>query len=303
MRERRDSCVGLNEFLLDREVPIRIEHFSSLFLTKFLRDQQFSSLFSFHLRDQGIHLTEGRGTFLSTAHSEADLEQLDAAFRAAVTAMVDARFLSRGAVRVPGSSASEPRELPLTDGQQEIWLSASQGDEANAAYNLSNTLHITGQLDVDALKRALDQLVDRHDALRVTFTADGTRQRLAEELRLEMALMDLSDLEEDARAAALAEQRALDVERPFDLVHGPLVRVRLIRMARREHHLFLTVHHAICDGWSSGTLLNRLAEIYTAERRGLAPRATAGHAAQRLCRVVRALSGEPGSRGRRALLD
>ena len=61
---------GLNEFLLDQEVPIRIEHFSSLFLTKFLRDQQFSSLFSFHLRDQGIHLTEGRGTFLSTAHSD-----------------------------------------------------------------------------------------------------------------------------------------------------------------------------------------------------------------------------------------
>ena len=86
-----------------------------------------------------------------------------------------------------------------------------------------------------------------------------------------MSLVDLSDLEEADREAALAQERALDVERPFDLLNGPLVRVRLIRTAPREHHLFLTVHHAICDGWSSGTLLTRLTEIYTAERRGERP--------------------------------
>ena len=66
---------GLNDFLQELGVPIRIEHFSSLFLTRFSRDQGFASLFYFHLRDQGIHITEGRGAFLSTAHSDADLER------------------------------------------------------------------------------------------------------------------------------------------------------------------------------------------------------------------------------------
>ncbi|HYN63017.1 MAG TPA: amino acid adenylation domain-containing protein, partial [Candidatus Limnocylindrales bacterium] len=80
--------------------------------------------------------------------------------------------------------------------------------------------------------------------------------------------VDLSALEPDARDAALEQERALDVETPFDLVEGPLLRTRLIRMGPEEHHLFVTVHHAVCDGWSSGTLLRHLAAIYSAERRG-----------------------------------
>ncbi len=84
-----------------------------------------------------------------------------------------------------------------------------------------------------------------------------------------MPLVDLSELGEEAREAALAEHRATEVETPFDLHAGPLIRARLLRMAPLEHHLFLTVHHAVCDGWSSSTLLRDLAEAYTAERRGV----------------------------------
>ena len=257
--------VRLNHFLREMEVPLRIEHFSSLFLVRFERDQQFSSLFYFHLRDQGIHITENRAAFLSTAHSDADLEHLDTACRAAVTAMVESRFLSSGfrSLRAPAAGL---RELPVTDGQQEILLSAFQSADANCAYNLSNTLHVTGPLDVSVLRRSIDELAVRHDALRVTFTADGTRQRIAPELQPGMSVLDLSGLDEEARVAALAEQRAVEVDTPFDLVDGPLVRARLIRMTEDDHHLFLTVHHAVCDGWSSSTLLRHLVEIYTARR-------------------------------------
>jgi amino acid adenylation domain-containing protein len=259
---------GLNGFLRDFEVSLRVEHFSSLFLVRFERDQQFSSLFYFHLRDHGIHVTEGRAAFLSTAHSDADLERLDAACRAAVTAMAESRFLSRG-----GASArrgEQPRVLPVTDGQQEILLSAFLSADANCAYNLSNTLHITGPVDVDILRRSIDELAVRHDALRVTFTADGTAQRVAADLKVPFTVVDLSGLDDDARLAALAEQRATEVDTPFDLVDGPLVRARLIRMAEHDHHLFLTIHHAVCDGWSSGTLLHHVTEIYTAQRQGRA---------------------------------
>ncbi|HYN64925.1 MAG TPA: aminotransferase class III-fold pyridoxal phosphate-dependent enzyme, partial [Candidatus Limnocylindrales bacterium] len=172
-----DLARGLNDFLADREVPVRIEHFSSLFLTRFQRDQRFASLFYFHLRDQGIHITEGRGAFLSTAHSDEDLEQLGAAYRAAVSALVESRFLSTGSEPLPAAVAAESRELPVTDGQQEILLAAQQGDEVNCAYNLSNTLHIRGDLDVDVLQRSIDRLVAMHETLRATFTSDGTRQR------------------------------------------------------------------------------------------------------------------------------
>jgi amino acid adenylation domain-containing protein len=261
---------GLNQFLRESEVPLRIEHFSSLFLMRFERDQQFSSLFYFHLRDQGIHITEGRAAFLSTAHSDADLERLDAACRAAVTAMTESRFLSVGSGAGPARPPVGARELPVTDGQQEILLSAFQGDETNCAYNLSNTLHVAGPLDIDILQRSVDVLVARHDALRVTFSADGARQHVAPAQTIAVTLDDFRELSAEERDAGLRDRRTLEVEAPFDLVAGPLVRVRVIRMADDDHHVFLTVHHAVCDGWSSGTLLRELTEVYTSERKGLA---------------------------------
>jgi len=262
-----DFVGGLNEYLQELEVPLRIEHFSSLFLARFARDRQFSSLFYFHLRDQGVHITEGRAAFLSTAHSDADIERIDAAYRTAARAMKQAGFLSSGS---RPSSRSEIRELPVTEGQQEILLAAAQSAEANCSYNLANTLHITGPIDVGVLQRAIGRVIARHEALRVTFTIDLTRQRIAPDLTVDAPLLDLSELDDEAREAALEEHRAAEVETPFDLQAGPLVRVLLLRAGPEEHHLFLTVHHAVCDGWSSGTLLRDLTAAYTAESRGVA---------------------------------
>jgi amino acid adenylation domain-containing protein len=261
---------GLNEYLEELDVAIRIEHFSSLFLTRFRRDQQFASLFYFHLRDHGVHITEGRGAFLSTAHTEADLALLDSAYRAAASSMKSAGFLSAAHKEAEGrrTAAAEPkpRELAVTEGQQEILLAASMSSEANCAYNLANTLHITGPLDEAALRRAVRRVVDRHQSLRVTFSQDLTRQRIVQAETLGVNIVDLSELEPEACDAALAERRTVEVETPFDLHAGPLVRVTLVRMAEDEHHLFVTVHHAICDGWSSGTLLRHIVEEYSAER-------------------------------------
>ncbi|MEL7207809.1 MAG: aminotransferase class III-fold pyridoxal phosphate-dependent enzyme, partial [Actinomycetota bacterium] len=156
----------LNGFLDEVGAPMSIEHFSSLFLTRFHAGNEFASLFYFHLRDQGIHVTEGRGAFLSTAHTDDDLDQLERAYRAAVEQMLAAGFLptatqpigaqARPATKQaqPGSAAGD-HELPLTPGQQEIWLAVQRGPEASRAYNLANTIELSGPLDVDLLGRCL----------------------------------------------------------------------------------------------------------------------------------------------------
>ena len=69
--------------------------------------------------------------------------------------------------------------VPLTDGQQEILLSAVMGDDANCAFNLLNCLHLSGDINSDALKRAIQQVVDRFDALRATISEDGRCMRIA----------------------------------------------------------------------------------------------------------------------------
>ncbi|HSJ26982.1 MAG TPA: amino acid adenylation domain-containing protein, partial [Acidimicrobiia bacterium] len=111
-------------------------------------------------------------------------------------------------------------------------------------------------------------LIARHDSMRVTFDPGMTRQRIAPKLEIDVTFVDLTSLDPGEADAALDRERANDVDTPFDLVGGPLVRARLLKRAEDDHHFFLTVHHAVCDGWSSGTLLRRLAELYTAIRRG-----------------------------------
>ena len=173
-----------------------------------------------------------------------------------------------------GSAAPDPLgviELPLTDGQQDIVLAARISDAVNSSYNLAATLEIKGPIDVAALRRAVARLVARHAALRVTFTEEGTRQRVADKLVLEVPFLDLSRLDGPERAEALEAERLAEVETTFDLVSGPLIRVRLVRVAIDEHHLFVTVHHAVCDGWSTSIVVRDLTELYRAERRGEEP--------------------------------
>jgi amino acid adenylation domain-containing protein len=162
-------------------------------------------------------------------------------------------------------------ELPLTDGQQEIWLATQFGDALSCAYNLSPRLRLKGQLDVPMLKRALQQLVDRHEALRVTCSRDGTVQCIHDELRIDVPLIDLSslgDAESEERMAVLGRE---EMTTPFDLVAGPLVRAKIIRLAQEDHVVFLTAHHIICDGWSCGVLLRNLGDLYQAACAGREP--------------------------------
>lgn len=154
---------------------------------------------------------------------------------------------------------------PATEPQIEIWLSCKIGGaEASCAYNESFTLTLQGQADVDALKLSIEALVNRHEALRSVFSADGTKICTYSYLQPDVAFEDIS-------AKALAEQSKLintyiddNARTPFNLLNGPLMRVKIFRQAADTHRVFLTLHHIICDGWSYGVLLQELGKYYSA---------------------------------------
>ncbi|MET7419839.1 condensation domain-containing protein [Dactylosporangium sp. NPDC005555] len=128
------------------------------------------------------------------------------------------------------------------------------------AYNTPVQCRLSGPLDEDALRHALDELVRRHDILRTTLPLDAGRpvQRIARSSPplLEVLTPSSSSSEEEAVAASRRT--------PFDLSAGPLVRARLLRLDDRESLLLLTFHHAVIDGWSIGVLTHELSELYTA---------------------------------------
>ena len=164
----------------------------------------------------------------------------------------------------PFADAPIGRVVPTTEPQREVWLASQLGAEASLAYNESISLRLHGVLDVPALRGALHDLIDRHDALRSTFSSDGESLYVADTVSLAVPVIDLAELPQADQEAA--RQRALDdaVERPFDLERGPLFRARLLSFGASDHLLVLTAHHIVCDGWSFGVLAREWPRLYAA---------------------------------------
>ncbi|HEX2206961.1 MAG TPA: amino acid adenylation domain-containing protein, partial [Longimicrobium sp.] len=159
--------------------------------------------------------------------------------------------------------------LPLSFAQQRLWFLEQLGD-LGGTYHIPTRLRLQGELERGALRRALDAIVARHEALRTTFVEveGGPVQRIApvEESRFQLAEHDLGgdpEAQSELRRLLGEEARA-----PFDLARGPLIRGRLIRLARDEHVLVVTVHHVVSDGWSMGVFTRELGALYGAFRRG-----------------------------------
>ncbi|MDN3054833.1 non-ribosomal peptide synthase/polyketide synthase [Streptomyces sp. SRF1] len=157
--------------------------------------------------------------------------------------------------------ADRARPLPLSFAQERLWfLHALKPEEAG--YNSALALRLTGALDTAALSRALDALVERHEALRTTFDdADGQPTQVVRPAGpVPLPVADLSGAEHGP--GALEQLLRAEYARPFSLRTGPLLRALLVRLAGEEHVLLLTAHHIVTDGWSMGVLQDELCALY-----------------------------------------
>ncbi|KAG9613471.1 hypothetical protein KCV01_g1174, partial [Aureobasidium melanogenum] len=164
----------------------------------------------------------------------------------------------------PLVAAARPRVLPLSFAQQRLWFIAQMGDDANGAYHIPGALRLHGDLDVDAMRAALDRIVQRHESLRTRFeSVEGLPvQRVDSHAAFALDIHDLRDAFD--REDAVDRWRRHDDETPFDLAQGPLVRGHLLRVGNRDHVLLLTMHHIVSDGWSIGVLMDELDTLYGA---------------------------------------
>jgi len=156
-------------------------------------------------------------------------------------------------------------EYPLSHGQQGLWFLHNLAPESTA-YNIARAVKICAPLDMTGLRRAFSALVERHAALRTTFTTSQGQpiQRVADHF-------DLNFQQEDARHwsdAQLDERLSEESERPFDLERGPLLRINLFTRSSDEHILLLAAHHIIVDFWSLALLMQELGALYKAEQSG-----------------------------------
>jgi amino acid adenylation domain-containing protein/non-ribosomal peptide synthase protein (TIGR01720 family) len=167
------------------------------------------------------------------------------------------------AVILPQPRASNA--CPLSFAQQRLWV-IDQLEAGSAVYNIPLAARLAGNVRHALLERALNEVVRRHEILRTTFSTieDEPFQIIAPDRRLALPVIDLQALPAADRETAARQLAAHAAQQPFDLAHGPLLRVQLLRLAADDHILLLTLHHIVADGWSMGVLLNEVAQLYTA---------------------------------------
>ncbi|MFJ9107699.1 amino acid adenylation domain-containing protein [Streptomyces sp. NPDC102283] len=154
----------------------------------------------------------------------------------------------------------------LSSAQHRMWLLA-QISETPAEYAITLALHLRGALEVEALDRAVDAVVRRHDSLRSCFPQqDGVPVRAetpADELRMRHAPPEPGGDPDAVLRRVVREQIA-----GLDLADGPLFRPVLVRLGAEEHLLVVVLHHIVADGWSTELLLEDIAAHYGADTAG-----------------------------------
>jgi hypothetical protein len=185
-------------------------------------------------------------------------------------ALLEQRLLKLGGAAravIPRRRPSDP--APLSFAQQRLWF-LDQLTPGSATYNAAVALRLQGALDTDALRRAIDTLVARHEVLRTAYVteAGNPKQVVLPTGSVELRGVDLRKVAAPAREAAGRAALVREVRRPFDLSRDVMLRPALVRLADDDSLLLLVTHHIASDGWSKGILYRELEALYEAGAAG-----------------------------------
>ena len=162
--------------------------------------------------------------------------------------------------------------FPAAFAQQRLWF-IDRLLPGESLYVIPLVFRLTGTLERSLLDRSIQAIVERHESLRTTLDmVDGQlMQIVAQGKGVPLQFTDLRSIANSRENVALVggafvpeHHLRQEIEIPFDLSRGPLLRVHLWQLQDTEHLLVMTLHHIIFDEWSSGVLMRELGALYTA---------------------------------------
>jgi len=158
---------------------------------------------------------------------------------------------------------------PTTFSQQRLWF-LDQLEGSSAHYNMPGAIRFDGQLDFDALNRAYNTIIERHDSLRTYFYSDGNRpyQVIRPFSQTPIKIVDLSHLKDDEQMLAVEKIDSEEVDTAFNLSSALMIRAVLLKLSDDENIMLYSMHHISSDGWSSGVLENEFIELFNAYTKG-----------------------------------
>ena len=279
-------AAALRQVIASHGAPLRIETCASRFTFRVDPQEPIATLLFYHLIERGMYVWEGRGCFLSTAHSDADCDRLVAALDASLRALRAGGFLPElpSLAREPEPPAEPlappmalpetlPATLPMTPAQRQVWVHAQLGPDASRAYNEQVTYALRGALDIEALRLAIDDVMRHHDGLRTTFDPSGELQHIRTSMPVVFRVIDFGpEAAESSDPQDTLRQSLREAAREtFDLAAGPLLRVHVYRRAADDHVVQIVYHHIAIDGLAFARVQRDLEAAYRARRAGQAP--------------------------------
>jgi len=151
----------------------------------------------------------------------------------------------------------------LSFGQQRLWF-LHQLEPNNPFYNNSVVIELKGLLDVEILEKSLNEIVQRHEALRTNFSVINNQpvHVIASTQIISMPVVNLQELTLEMQPIEAKRLIKQEAQQPFNLNTDPLLRVTLLKLGSQAHILVLTIHHIISDGWSIGIFIQELGSLY-----------------------------------------
>ena len=176
-------------------------------------------------------------------------------------------------VLAPIRPAPRPEKLPLSFGQERMWF-LNQLTPENPSYNVTGALHIKGRLKIRPLEQSFNAIIQRHEALRTTFSMldDVPVQIVHSSMAASLERIAFVDDEDNdlktsldlKQNKTLRHMMAREAETPFDLINGPLLRLKLLELGDDEYILLTSMHHIVSDGWSMGVFIREICSLYEA---------------------------------------
>ncbi|HSD64458.1 MAG TPA: amino acid adenylation domain-containing protein, partial [Ignavibacteriaceae bacterium] len=261
----------LNDFLMKRNVPVKLMNFSSVIYYSYPKDFSYFSLLFYALRYKGIHILEGFPMFLSEAHSENDIRHIIDAFKESVIELQENGFFPAPLGPENVKSINNQKEVPVTlnrfplsEAQKEMWIGAQMRPEAAGPHHACTGLYLYGSLNIEVLKKSIRAVIEKHDGLRCTISDDGSEAILHTEVPEDIPMIDLSSYSGEQQEIRVNEIFHKEAQRFLDLNQGSLVEFRIIKLSSEKHLLLLTAQMIICDGWSHYVLFEDLSAFYSA---------------------------------------
>jgi amino acid adenylation domain-containing protein/non-ribosomal peptide synthase protein (TIGR01720 family) len=252
-----DLAERLNAFFAGEGLPLRMNHFGSLFRIPLKGDQE---LLYYHLLSRGVYIWEGRNCFLSTAHTDEDIDYFVESIEESIAEMRAGGLFpgqQAGSAVARTLPAAGPAEFPVSSAQKRLYaLSLLEGGERG--YHVPLAFIVREPLDPATVEECVRTLIRRHPALRTGF-------HLKELDVIQRVLEDVPFFIEVQESGASPELIAEEWMRSFDLSQAPLLRVCMATMDGGGVFLLFDAHHTVLDGISGDILIGEMIRLLKGE--------------------------------------